>query len=1079
MVASKVSYVTKQNFSSKFRSKGLLVRHSQNLLLAPTPQMTESVSPARVCFSLPVQMLEPTTFASNSCSFATSVVNALEFNPMLAANTREILFVDSSVENYETLLQGVKPGVKAIVLDPRRDGVVQITEVLRDYFAVENIHIVSHGSPGCLYLGNARLGLHSLETYAWALTAWFDRSRARGLQPSLLLYGCNVASGDAGEEFVAKLRQLTGAEIAASTTPIGHAERGGDWTLDRVTGEIAAEAMVVPHWDGLLGVVVQNNTGNTASEIKSDQEWAQTFTVPSNTEISRIRLRLRKDADAVPQQISVYLETSLGNEDYGPVSRNLGALNADNTFGFVGFNFPGVTLTAEQTYYIRVVTNTTAGKVYLGTAASGDPFSGGALFKDEAEQTDQDAAFRVISPDPAEIDLDASNPANLDFAVSFLQNGDPINVTYTVVTVTDPDDTTLQSLTFTVNGVLDDSSEFLFIGDGEFDLSQDDTQVVTVGSTDFDVDYDSGTGIFTVTLDGGGEMDLAEAQAAIADVRYQNLATVPTFGDRTITFSANDGDLDSNPPAVSTITVQLDSDGDGVVDSVDLDDDNDGILDAVEVTPANSVLAGQSMQDLFVPKGSANFISANELQLTPAANNESGIANSNVTVDLSQDFQIAFEVFLGNQDSGADGLAFVMHNDPAGTFASAGVGGPGVGAWSIQNGLAFEFDTYQNGNVGDPVQDHFSVWDTDTGTPEFAGAPSDPMTVVLPAVALPNLEDGQWRRFSASWDAASQEMTFFFNGSAIGTLSEDLVTNYFGGSNQVYLAFTGATGGANNDQRVRWIDTSDTDGDGVINSLDLDSDNDGISDLTEALPNGTDISAIDSNFDGRYDLAGATTGGIDNNFNPTGVANAANSGAGNSPVNTDASSSVLPDAIPDYLDLDSDSDLIPDSIEAQSSATYVPPSTLTNFEGVNASGLFQPINTDGDGAADYRDNDSDNDLLDDNTEVINPGFSPSGVDANSDGIDDGAGASYADPNGIVDDPFGGQLSDSSGGVEVDFRAPSDLTLDLNGAPQRCRLCQYLQGQQSCGCSCRCRLRHCWCRVRRYPNHYRRRHPRRR
>ena len=35
-------------------------------------------------------------------------------------------------------------------------------------------------------------------------------------------------------------------------------------------------------------------------------------------------------------------------------------------------------------------------------------------------------------------------------------------------------------------------------------------------------------------------------------------------------------------------------------------------------------------------------------------------------VDLSYDFQTSFDVYLGNNDKGGDGLAFVLQNDPLG-----------------------------------------------------------------------------------------------------------------------------------------------------------------------------------------------------------------------------------------------------------------------------------------------------------------------------------------------------------------------------------------------------------------------------
>jgi len=93
----------------------------------------------------------------------------------------------------------------------------------------------------------------------------------------------------------------------------------------------------------------------------------------------------------------------------------------------------------------------------------------------------------------------------------------------------------------------------------------------------------------------------------------------------------------------------------------------------------------------------------------------------------------------------------------------------------------------------------------------------------------------------------------------------------------------------------------DTDGDSIPDHVDLDSDNDGISDLEES---GQDPSAVDLNNDGIVD------GGIDAN----GVPQAANGGV--TPVDSDN------DGFADFLDLDSDDDGIPDTVEARPTAGF-------------------------------------------------------------------------------------------------------------------------------------------------------------
>jgi hypothetical protein len=56
-----------------------------------------------------------------------------------------------------------------------------------------------------------------------------------------LLYGCNVAAGDSGAEFIEKLHQLTGANIAASARLTGNVALGGDWELEVIRGELEVD----------------------------------------------------------------------------------------------------------------------------------------------------------------------------------------------------------------------------------------------------------------------------------------------------------------------------------------------------------------------------------------------------------------------------------------------------------------------------------------------------------------------------------------------------------------------------------------------------------------------------------------------------------------------------------------------------------------------------------------------------------------------------------------------------------------------------------------------------------------------
>jgi lactam utilization protein B len=106
-------------------------------------------------------------------------------------NPSTIVFIDAAVADYQTLLDQVKLGVEAIVIDSHRDGVEQISEVLANRTNIDSIHLVSHGEPGSLQLGKTRLSVDNLEAYSQQLQQW---RRALTIDADILIYGCNVAA---------------------------------------------------------------------------------------------------------------------------------------------------------------------------------------------------------------------------------------------------------------------------------------------------------------------------------------------------------------------------------------------------------------------------------------------------------------------------------------------------------------------------------------------------------------------------------------------------------------------------------------------------------------------------------------------------------------------------------------------------------------------------------------------------------------------------------------------------------------------------------------------------------------------
>ena len=295
-----------------------------------------------------------------------------------------------------------------------------------------------------------------------------------------------------------------------------------------------------------------------------------------------------------------------------------------------------------------------------------------------------------------------------------------------------------------------------------------------------------------------------------------------------------------------------DIDGDGIQNMADADNDNDGIEDCVE----NGVTG--NMNDLFNINGHASQVYNDptgqvsslpyQVQLTRDLNSQSGQLWSRGKINFSSSFTLTYQAYLGVRDSsGADGIAAVFHNDPAGINA-IGLSGEGIGAKGIQNGIVLELDTWHNtSSPYDIANDHGSIWLSKHG-------PHVPAGVLSTAVDLGNIEDGKWHNVVTTWNYDTRTLSYTIqlgDGSIVtaGTYtfsSINQLKDIFGGTLEVYYGYTGSTGGSINDQRVKFVDLCsdfpairDTDGDGTPDYLDLDSDGDGCPDAIEGDENVT------------------------------------------------------------------------------------------------------------------------------------------------------------------------------------------------------------------------------------------------
>ncbi len=188
-----------------------------------------------------------------------------------------LIVLDSRITGIDSLLVDLRAqqdrgrNLDILILDPTRSGIDQITEALNRFDRLDALQIVSHGDATGIQLGGVWFDESQLAANAASFEQWQD---VLSDDADIVLYGCNLASSQAGRDLLLGLAVATGADVAASDDLTGHASLGGDWDLEFRSGLIDSEVAfgfdVQAKWFGTLATVTVSNVsivanGNTSS----------------------------------------------------------------------------------------------------------------------------------------------------------------------------------------------------------------------------------------------------------------------------------------------------------------------------------------------------------------------------------------------------------------------------------------------------------------------------------------------------------------------------------------------------------------------------------------------------------------------------------------------------------------------------------------------------------------------------------------------------------------------------------------------------------------------------------------------
>lgn len=165
-------------------------------------------------------------------------------------------------------------------------------------------------------------------------------------------------------------------------------------------------------------------------------------------------------------------------------------------------------------------------------------------------------------------------------------------------------------------------------------------------------------------------------------------------------------------------------------------------------------------------------------------------------LNLDQAFEITLTMDFGNNDAGADGMVFVFQQVG---IEAIGANGGGIGFSGFAPSLGIELDTWENVDLGDPFEDHIAMF-KNGDTNHFGPNQLSPAVPVSATSA--NIEDGDTHTFEMTWDPAINLIEVYFDCELRLSETIDITANIFGGNPSVWWGFTGATGGASNEQTV-------------------------------------------------------------------------------------------------------------------------------------------------------------------------------------------------------------------------------------------------------------------------------------
>ena len=131
---------------------------------------------------------------------------------------KELIFIDARTPDYESMVNDLRANrpdteIEIVIIDSDEDGIDKISATLASVDSVTAMHIISFGNGSAVQLGSVILDDAVLNARGDELLLW---SGELSEDADILIYGCNLASTEAGVALIDNIAMLTDADVAAS-----------------------------------------------------------------------------------------------------------------------------------------------------------------------------------------------------------------------------------------------------------------------------------------------------------------------------------------------------------------------------------------------------------------------------------------------------------------------------------------------------------------------------------------------------------------------------------------------------------------------------------------------------------------------------------------------------------------------------------------------------------------------------------------------------------------------------------------------------------------------------------------------